>query len=262
MNLTNRVQVHQNNLSKNEKRILSEMNEKEVLSDNIKGFSESFGASPSSISKLSKKLGYKNFQDFILSVDAERSTVKHRSSSSKAIHEYYNRLIDNTNEMIHEEMIHSLISKIMNSGLVVIIGIGNSGFSAIEFASRLERMGIKVKAMTDPHQMKMQSGILNHEDLIIGISNSGETKEIVDSITLAKKNNVSNFVFTHHNESSLSDTADNVIIVSSNTQVNDEKFINSQISNLYLIDVISYELLEHDELLEYREKTLDVLKKF
>lgn len=262
MNLINRVQLHQKNLSTNEKRIISEVLERKPSIDNIKRFANEFKASPSAISKLSKKLGYKNFQEFILSIGDEKEIENKVQSSNITIHDYYNRLIDNTNQMIDAKIINKLISKIIDSELIVIIGIGNSGFSAIEFASRLERMGLKVKGMTDPHQMKMQASILSERDLIIGFSNSGETNEIVDSIMFAHKNNVPNFVVTHHYESSLGKVAENVMIVSSNTQVNDERFINSQISNLYLIDVISYELLEQTRLSEYRKKTLEVLKRY
>jgi DNA-binding MurR/RpiR family transcriptional regulator len=261
MNLINRLQLNQNNLSANEKRIISEVLEQQPSIDNIKSFAREFSASPSAISKLSKKLGYKNFQEFILSISDEKEVDSKVHSSNITIHDYYNRLIDNTNQMIEPKIINTLISKIIDSEFIVIIGIGNSGFSAIEFASRLERMGLKVKGMTDPHQMKMQASILSEKDLIIGISNSGETSEVVDSIMLARQHNVPNFVITHHYESNLGKVAENIMIVSSNTQVNDERFINSQISNLYLIDVISYELLEQPKLSEFRKKTLEVLNR-
>ena len=52
---------------------------------------------------------------------------------------------------------------------------------------RFMRIGVNIEAITDEHIMKMNSVLLDGECGVIGISISGKTETVIDSLKAAKK---------------------------------------------------------------------------
>ncbi|MBX3580410.1 MAG: MurR/RpiR family transcriptional regulator [Rhizobiaceae bacterium] len=70
---------------------------------------------------------------------------------------------------------------------VVVFGLGGSSTAlAQETQNRLFRYGIVVSAHSDPYFMKMMASTLKPNDVVIAISSTGRTREVVESVTLAK----------------------------------------------------------------------------
>ncbi|WP_158263369.1 MurR/RpiR family transcriptional regulator [Staphylococcus simulans] len=169
-------------------------------------------------------------------------------------------MINKSLELLDEETIQEVIDQIESSNRITVIGVGNSGISAEELSSRLERMGYSVKAITDVHRMKMQSTLLNEDDLLIAISNSGETISVNDSAKIAEKQGATILSITNNNQSDLYQNSTKSIILSSFRNVDDERFINSQVPIIYFFDVLCYELLKIKSRKENRDKTLSLIQ--
>lgn len=70
---------------------------------------------------------------------------------------------------------------------VVVFGLGGSSATlALETQNRLFRYGIVVSAHSDPYVMKMMAASLKPNDLVIAISSTGRTREVIDAVTLAR----------------------------------------------------------------------------
>jgi len=70
---------------------------------------------------------------------------------------------------------------------VLVFGLGGSSTSlAIETQNRLFRYGVVVTAYSDPYVMKMTASTLKPNDLVIAISGTGRTREVVEAVQLAK----------------------------------------------------------------------------
>ncbi len=70
---------------------------------------------------------------------------------------------------------------------VVIFGLGGSSTAlAQETQNRLFRYGVVVSAHSDPYVMKMTASTLKPNDVVIAISSTGRTREVVEAVTLAK----------------------------------------------------------------------------
>lgn len=138
-------------------------------------------------------------------------------------------------------------------------GLGSSGLTATEFKYRLVRMGLNADAVVDPHMMLMSTVLLNEDDLVISISNSGMTEEVVRAVKEARKRNVRVVSITNHDHTPLTESSDVVLFTSSVRRMNRNRFINDQLSIHYVMDVISMLLLEDEKLHANREKTFDAL---
>ena len=92
----------------------------------------------------------------------------------------------------------------------------------------------------------MNSSIITEEDLVIGISISGETTDILQALRLAKLRGVSIIGLTAFSESKLAKLSDVYLLAYNSTFVNNERFVNSQFALMYVIDILSMKLLEDD----------------
>ena len=70
---------------------------------------------------------------------------------------------------------------------VLVFGLGGSSTAlAAETQNRLFRYGVVVSAHSDPYVMKMTASTLKPKDLVIAISGTGRTSEVVEALALAK----------------------------------------------------------------------------
>lgn len=70
---------------------------------------------------------------------------------------------------------------------LLVFGLGGSSTAlAQETQNRLFRYGVVVSAHSDPYVMKMMASTLKPNDLVIAISSTGRTREVVEAVALAK----------------------------------------------------------------------------
>lgn len=70
---------------------------------------------------------------------------------------------------------------------VLVFGLGGSSTAlAQETHNRLFRYGVVVSAHSDPYVMKMTASTLKPNDVVIAISSTGRTREVVEAVTLAR----------------------------------------------------------------------------
>ncbi len=70
---------------------------------------------------------------------------------------------------------------------VLVFGLGGSSSTlALEAQNRLFRYGVLVSAHSDPYVMKMTASALKPNDLIIAISSTGRTREVVEAVALGR----------------------------------------------------------------------------
>nr|WP_263314290.1 MurR/RpiR family transcriptional regulator [Mammaliicoccus sp. Marseille-Q6498] len=216
--------------------------------------------SPSSITRFSHKLDYQHFQDMKFSIQQTYNKADIKNAPLiKRIHEYHQTIIQQTGEFISNEKINQLIDILVSSKQNLFAGLGSSGLTATEFYYRTMRMGIIGNAATDAHQMKIGASLLSNQDTFIAFSNSGETKEVINAAKIAKEQGANVVAITNYAGSELTTYSDIIIMTIDQTRVNDKQFINSQISAHFLIDVVSYMLLEHQNNLDRYKHTREVI---
>lgn len=76
---------------------------------------------------------------------------------------------------------------IASTRMVVVFGVGGSSAAlAQETRNRLFRYGVVVSAHSDPYEMRMVASTLLPNDVVLAISATGRTREVVEAVQLAK----------------------------------------------------------------------------
>ncbi|WP_442603407.1 MurR/RpiR family transcriptional regulator [Paenibacillus sp. KN14-4R] len=236
-------------------------NGKAIKNMNISVLANHVGVSNGTITHFCKKIGCYNFADLKVQLGSISTTVSPASENDilVQVHHFYQTAIERSNQLLEIKYLHQLADRIRKAARIYIYGIGSSGLSANELMLRLLRMGFNVQSITDSHLMVINSSILNEKDFVIAISSSGETTAIIDAARIAKNNKCKVVCLTTFSESRLAQLTDSYVIVSNSLFIDKERFVNSQFSTMYAIDVLCSILLTDVNLKGSMQITVDTI---
>lgn len=111
-------------------------------------------------------------------------------------------------ERIGENLEKALSVIISSKGRVIVTGMGKSGHIGRKIAATLSSTGTPAYYLHPAESTHGDSGIITREDVVIAISNSGETTELLNLLPLIKRFEVPLIVFAGNQNSTLGKCAD------------------------------------------------------
>jgi len=112
-----------------------------------------------------------------------------------------------------------------NKKKVIISGIGKAGHIAELFSKMLCSVKIKAVFLHPTEAQHGDMGIIGENDLLILISNSGKTREVIELIEISKNLNFDNkyMLMTSNIESDLKNVVDHIIPINYDCEIGDLK---------------------------------------
>lgn len=263
MNIFEKIQIEYLNFSKKEQKIAKYIleNSEYIKNMNISVFAKNCNVSTATVTRFCKKINLEKFSNLKLML-VQSNTQKSKLNKDNPlsnVYSFYKNIINSTNRIVNIKDIKNLYNKIKNSKRIFIYGLGSSGLSAKELMFRLIRMGFHCQAITDSHLMVINSSILGEKDLVIALSISGETTDIVNSAKLAKKNKCFVFSITTFPNSSLAINSDFFMVTPNSKLLTNNSLTNSQFPIIYIIDVLTTLFLEEKEMQEKINVTINTI---
>ncbi|WP_432353078.1 MurR/RpiR family transcriptional regulator [Sporosarcina sp. A2] len=216
-------------------------NETHVIYLSLTELCEASGVAEATVLRFFRKLGYKGFQDFKYSYAQELATyatVPEQGTYLDKIRNNMVRAVEDSSELVDERELQRTIDVINQKDTVVIIGVGSSGIAGLDMQSRLIRIGRQATAVIDPHFQVMLASSLNKNSVVIAISISGGTKDIVDSVKIAKEKGATIIALTNYLKSPLTKFADHILLGSAKENPLDSGSLVTKVAQLFLIDVL------------------------
>lgn len=136
-------------------------------------------------------------------IDIAKRVLKIESEAVSALTERLNSDFEKAVEIIFN-----------SKGRVVVTGMGKSGLVGKKIAATLASTGTPAFFLHPAEASHGDLGMVTSDDVIIAISNSGETEELINLIPFLKRFNVSLISMTGNPDSTLSKTADVTLDVS------------------------------------------------
>lgn len=230
---------------------------------NITELAKITGTSGATITRFCKKIECDSFMDMKIKLSSLKKNDEDIEEEGilSDVYSYYNKVIERTKHSISYDQILQVVKEIKKANKIYIYGVGSSGLTATEMMQRLLRMGFNVSSITDSHMMIINSSIVSKEDLVIGISISGTTEEVINSLRISKSNGCKIVSITGFEESLITKLGDINLIVYNTLFVDNKRFINTQFATMYIIDLISIVLLEEEELSNKMNRTIEAITK-
>lgn len=216
-------------------------NKEKVIYHSLTEMAEACGVAEATLLRFFRKLDFKGFQDFKFMLAQEISSETPDTEDDSFIGRVKNNVIQviaDTSEVVQEDVLDAAIEKIERSPDVVIFGIGSSGIAAMDMQNRLMRIGKNAVVITDSHFQIMRAASMTENTVVIAISLSGGTKDIVDAVSASKASGATVIALTSYTKSPLTKFADIVLLSSAKESPLDSGSLVSKISQLFLIDLI------------------------
>ncbi|UCC66164.1 MAG: KpsF/GutQ family sugar-phosphate isomerase [Deltaproteobacteria bacterium] len=122
--------------------------------------------------------------------------------------------IQRLQERINEDFVRAVDMILNNEGKVVVTGVGKSGIIGKKIASTLASTGTPAFFLHPTEGIHGDLGMLDKKDIVLAVSNSGETEELSQILPLIKRYGNKLIVLTGRPSSSLAKAGDVVLDVS------------------------------------------------
>lgn len=190
--------------------------------------------------RFCKKLGYNGFQDFKLSLIKELGTMERSdvSSTVKRIARQMTDAITETSYGMDYDKCLEIARLLVQAKKIGAFGVGNSAVPAMEIGNILARIGINVVVTPDPHMQAITTSHMTENDVVILISVSGSTKDIIDVAEIAKRNGVKVVVITCYDRSPLAKYGDYVLLSTRREAAHEGGSVSTLVSISFIINVL------------------------
>lgn len=250
-NLIAKLKTNINFLTKVEKKIAKLIieNPAEFITYSMAELADKADISQGSIINFSKKYANGGFPELKLKISACFSAFEERQFNIVSEEDTFKDVLKKTiechsaafaltHEINDEKTLINVTEKILNAKKVEIYGIFRSAAVATDFCYQLHQLGIPASFVSDILTCSISATMLDENSLVIAVSSSGKTKDVIDAVKNAKANNVPIVSVTSNINSPLAKLSDEVLIApaSGNSISNSSSEIRS--SQLLLTDTI------------------------
>ena len=260
------IKVLYDKIGKAEKRIADWLlsNPGEVLSLSIVDLAEKCGCSEATIVRFAKRMGFSGYQELKISIAQETNStsVSTNVTSGDSMEEVYDKVcndiycsLERTKMALDTKKLEAACEKIAAADRVVIFGLGNSASIALDASHKLQRTGCNAYAYSDNHMQVIAASHLTPNDVAIGISHSGSSKDIVDALKIAKQAGATTIAITNAGKSPIQKQSDITLFTASDETKHSILALNSRIAQLSIINAIYFYIVYNKS-----ETALDSIK--
>ncbi|CAH0121042.1 putative HTH-type transcriptional regulator YbbH [Paenibacillus sp. CECT 9249] len=223
----------------------------EVVHLSVQKLAELAEVSEATIVRLAQSLHYKGFQELKLKIAADLARNKELKDTYQEIQmegpvaslidsvSHNNmRSIQDTLSVLQADQVERAIEHLTHAGKIALFGVGASAVIAQDFKQKLTRINRWCESAYDFDSQATIAANLREGDVAFGISYSGRTEDIVQSLTIAKESGTTIVSLTKFGSNPVSELADIRLFTSSLEQSIRSGAMASRIAQLNVIDIL------------------------
>ncbi|PTL38523.1 MurR/RpiR family transcriptional regulator [Alkalicoccus saliphilus] len=236
--------------------------------------------SSAAVIRLCKSLGLKGLPDLKLRVsgdlqkspEIQYSNIEPGETQQAIVDKLTNNAVhalQESAELVNYESLALAVEKLQKAEKIHFFGVGASGIIAQDARQKFLRMNKAVSSFNDVHNAAMYVANAGEQDVVFGISFSGETFETLKMLQLAKARGAATISLTRYGSSTIADTADIPLFISATREVPApfrSGATSSRLAQLHLIDILFVSVVtdQYEEASDYLKEiksAMDFLKK-
>lgn len=212
-------------LTKSEKRIADYISEHrdEIMGQTVAEIAQHTGSAEITISRFCKKLGFGGLQSLKIALASELSSpaetpygdIGKEDGEAAVAGKIFRNITDglqDTLKILDFTLIARAVELLQGASRVAIYGFGNSATVCKDMETRFLRFGMAVQAFSDAHMQVTSAALLEEHDVVMAVSHSGATKDILESVQIAKARGAKVIAITSYAQSELARRADIALI--------------------------------------------------
>ena len=254
MILKNKLPIFRNaypNLTKSEKQIADYISENidTLMKQTISDIAHATNSSDITVSRFCKKLGFSGLQSLKVSLAADVYYIGNTTCQNISKDDSYKDItskifqsitdgLNDTIRILDFQAVERAVDTLLNARQILVCGFGNSATICQDFETRFLRFGMRVHSYADSHQQVTAAAFLNSEDVVLAISHTGATIELLETLKLAKENGAKIITITSHANSPVAMISD-IVLNGMGREVNyRSEATASRIIHMAIIDVL------------------------
>lgn len=221
-----------------------------VMISSLADFAQACHVSEPTVMRFLRKIGYDSYQIFRVNIAQELAADKNDNfyldiTQNDTFMEIRDKVLGLTARSLNDSatiidpaQLDKLVNRILKAKRIFVIGMGASAAQAIDLHHKLLRFGLDCTYSHDSHMINIVCTGLDQDCLLIAFTHSGESREILDGISLARGNGAYISVICSYKNSSAVEAAHCAILSSSiETQFRSDS-MTSRIIQFAIIDMI------------------------
>ncbi|KND58824.1 Phosphogluconate repressor HexR, RpiR family [Candidatus Burkholderia verschuerenii] len=246
---------------------------REVLDLSMTDFAARAGVSQPTIARFCQALGFSGFREFKIrlaqGVAADVPTVYRDVRSDEPAAGVAAKVLDRTigaliqvRNSLSSDSVAAAIDLLSAARRIEFYGAGGSGIAALDMQHKFFRLGVPSVAYADPHTYTTSAALLREGDVVVAISNTGRTKDILDACKSALGGGAKVIAITHGN-SPLARLASVGLFANVDEDTDIFSPMTSRVSHLAIGDILAVglALARGPELAEKLAEAKDVLER-
>ena len=241
-------------MGKAEKRIADWLTENpgEILPLSIVDLADRCSCSEATVVRFAQRLGFSGYQELKISLAQETNStsVSTNITSNDTMEEIYDKVcndiycsLERTKLVLDSTSLENVCKCISSADKIVIFGLGNSASIALDASHKLQRTGCNAYAYSDNHMQVIAASHLTQNDVALGISHSGSSKDIVEALKIAKEAGAATIAITNSGKSPIQKYSDYTLFTASDETKHNILALNSRIAQLSIINAIYFYLV-------------------
>ena len=221
----------------------------------ISTLAENSGVSEASITRFCHGLGLAGYNDFKLALAktdhvtdmGELSDSPQGIASEDSLNTIFQKIhkasvlsLNETLELLNEDAINKAVDLLVQADRVFCFGNGGSMVMAMEAWARFSTATSRFVHVSDSHMQIMNTALATSRDVLLVFSYSGSTKDMEDTLQIAREHGVSIILVTHYPNSRAAQFADVVLLCGYNEGHLQSGSIPAKVGQLLLIDCLFY----------------------
>jgi len=232
--------------------------------------------SAATVIRLCKRLEIHSFTELKVLISKEQTGVDSVKYSdfkpNESIDEIMDKLLGNaylalkdTVSIIDKGKIEKTVELINNAPIIYVFGVGASHLVAEDVSHKWSRIGKVCISSADPHRLIASMGVRQENAVFIGISNSGETEEVIRLMDFAKENHYETISITRFGKNEVSNKSN---ISLHHVRTNEAQIRSAATSSLHaqllVIDILffAYSSTHYDNIFDYLVKSREEIRKY
>ncbi len=228
----------------------------EVLPFAIRELATACDTSEATIVRFSRRLGFNGYQELKLSLasEAEKRIIAPNITAEDSCFDVFEKIcndaylsLERTKKTLSAPGMAAAADAIAAAGRVVLIGLGSSASVASDASDKLLRACCNSASYGDTHMQTIAVSRLLPGDVLIGISHSGSSKDIVDAMRIAKERGATTVSITSKERSPITRQSDIVLLTDTEEVRHSSLGLSSHLSRLLVLDALCYRVVYKNE---------------
>ncbi|GAA4723301.1 MurR/RpiR family transcriptional regulator [Brevibacillus fulvus] len=222
----------------------------EAVNSTVEQLGEMTHSSGAAVIRLCKSLGVKGFQELKMRISgdlAKQVAIGYRDiEANESMYVTVQKITDNsilqlreTAEIMNYEELAKAVDVLIEASRIHLFGIGASSIIALDAQQKFLRINKTATMFTDVHLVASLIANAGPHEVVMGISFSGETQEVIDVLNLAKEYGLTTISLTKYGQSPVASISDIRLHTSSAKEAPFRSAAtSSRIAQLHVIDML------------------------